>query len=105
MNKERKLVLWITFQNKDLSQAFFKNNSKEEKMEEGKKKLCLQYRKQKLNLGFDHTAKLLLPWVRYDFLFKYILGQCGVCTENFIGHFVVYKVELFFLWKLELVFS
>ena len=62
MNKERKLVLWITFQNKDLSQAFFKNNSKEEKMEEGlglgKKKLCLQYQKQKLNLGFDRTAKL-----------------------------------------------
>ena len=54
MNKEQKLVLWIIFQNKDLSHAFFKNNSKEEEMEEGlrlgKNKLCLQYRKQNSTL-------------------------------------------------------
>ena len=52
--------------------------------------------KTKLNLSIvqqNHAAITL----DYDFLSKYILERCGVCTANFIGHFVVCKVELILL--------
>ena len=66
-------------------------------MEEGLdlgKKSYVRNTKNKKNLLIiqqNHAAITL----DYDFFFKYILERCGVCTANFIGHFVVCKVEFF----------
>ena len=59
LKKERILIFWIAFQNKNLSQAFIKNNSKEEKIKEGLglgKKNMSAIPKTKTQ-PFDRTAK------------------------------------------------